>query len=194
MLPAKQNQSIPSNPSSANLSTQPGFKWANATDLVGVFDSSFNQVFDLARPLKLSVNTQSKLMDHPIEDGSTITDFRIIPPIELELSLVCTSRDYISVYQQIKTLYSSGALLIVFSKVETYLNMMIQAMPHEETPDMFDVIPVALKMREVQIVRTQYQPLTAKKVRKAKDQSTVKTGDTVPQQQSVAKSIVGYFH
>ncbi len=149
-------------------------------DVVAVYDSSWNQVFPLARAMKINVLPTSKLMDHPIEDGATRTDFRIFNPTEIELSVICTSRQYKSVYQQIKSAYLSGDVFFVTSKADTYSNMMIQAMPHDEIPDMFDVISVAIKMRQVILVATQYQPLPAAQVQDPNDQSTVNTGATTP--------------
>lgn len=149
-------------------------------DVVAVFDSSYNQVFQLARSMKLNVLPSSKLMDHPIENGATRSDFRVFNPTDLELSVVCTSDNYQAVYQQIKTAYLSGDVFFVTSKADTYSNMMIQAIPHDEIPDMFDVITVAIKMREVILVQTQYQPLPAAQVRDVNDQSTVNTGATTP--------------
>ncbi|CAB4132131.1 hypothetical protein UFOVP138_54 [uncultured Caudovirales phage] len=164
--------------STASLnSTPPVLKSA---DLIAIFDASFNQAFTMARPLKVNVNVQSKLCDHPIETGATMSDFRIALPTEIELSLVCTGADYKGVYQSIRDAYNNGQSFILVTKADTYYNLMIQAMPHEETPDMFDVIAIALKLREILIVDTLYQPFTAKKVAKKTDVSTVKTGETIP--------------
>jgi hypothetical protein len=152
-----------------------------ATDSVKVMDGAAKiQVFQRARAMKINVSPSAKLMDHPIENGATRTDFRIINPLEIELSVICTGSDYQSVYQEIKAAWLAGNLYTVVSKADSYFNMMISAIPHDETPDMYDVIVLAVKMREVIQVETQYQPLPAKRVRHTNDQSTVNSGAVTP--------------
>ena len=120
-------------------------------------------------------------MDHPIEDGSIITDFRVILPTALELSVVCSGDDFADVFQQIKNAYLSEDVFTVTTRVDTYTNMVIAAYPHDETPEMFDGVLIAVKFREAILVQSQYQPLPAQQVSNPNDQSTVNTGSTTPQ-------------
>lgn len=152
-----------------------------ALDVVAVLDSDFNQLFDLARPMKANINPQSKLMMHPIEDGSLITDFRIILPLEIELGMLITGDEYRSVYQQIKTSFLNADSLIVQTRADTYFNMVIEAMPHDESVDQFDVLPIALKLKEAILIQVQYQALPPEAVATPADQSTVKRGAQQPQ-------------
>ena len=163
-----------------NSPTQNNPPIPSGADAVALYDASFNQVFEMARSVKANINVSSKLLDHPVENGATMTDFRIAMPTEIELSVICTGKDYRTLYQAIRDTYANGISLILVTKADTYYNLMIQAMPHEETPDMFDVLAVALKLREVMIIDTLYQPFTAAKVKKSTDVSTVKTGETIP--------------
>ena len=163
-----------------NSPTQNNPPIPSGADTVALYDASFNQVFEMARAVKANINVSSKLLDHPVENGATMTDFRIALPTEIELSVICTGKDYRTLYQAIRDTYANGISLILVTKADTYYNLMIQAMPHEETPDMFDVLAVAIKLREVMIIDTIYQPFTAVKVKKATDVSTVKTGETAP--------------
>lgn len=192
--------SLPSLPSIPGLPSLPGLgallggsksksksaSATNAVDVVGVFDDSFNQLFNLARPIKANINPSSKIMDHPIEGGATSSDFRIILPTEIELSLICSSDEYKSAYQQIKTVYLAGQTVTVKTRADTYLNMMISGMPHDETPDMYNAIAVALKLREIIFVTTQYQSLPPSQVQNSDDQSTVKAGEATPKTPSLA--------
>ena len=76
-----------------------------ASDVVGVFDANFNQVFRLARPVKAQIHETSKPMEHPVETGIIITDHRIILPVEIEFSLILPPGEYRPVYQQIKQFF-----------------------------------------------------------------------------------------
>ncbi len=148
-----------------------------SSDVVCVFDQNFNQVFRQARPTKLTVNEHAKVMEHPVETGATITDHRIIEPIELEFSMVLQGDDYRSVYQQIRQLYLAATLLIVQSRTASYSNMLISEMPHEETPEYFDTVTVILKMKEVFFVTAQFGTLPPQKVKDKTQASTIDRGN-----------------
>lgn len=167
---------------------------AGAVDVVGVFDSSLNQLFADARPIKAMIKPLSKFMDHPGESGITITDHRIFQPIEIELSLILKASTFRDTYQQIKAAYVGLTPLSVQTKADTYANMYVTDMPHDEDPEIFDTISVALKLREVIFVVAQYQQLPATQVKKPANSSTVKTGQKNPQpatapQQSILHSL-----
>jgi hypothetical protein len=124
-------------------------------DSVAVFDQAFNQVFPQARALKATIKEEAKVMEHPVETGATITDHRVILPIEIELSMMVFSADYQDVYNSIKQYYLNSTLLIVQTWTSTYLNQLIAAIPHEEDPQQFKVLNIAIKLKEVLFVTSQ---------------------------------------
>lgn len=155
---------------------------SSSADAVAVFDDSFNQVFEQANSMKVNVIETSKVMEHPVEDGTTITDHRVLMPDEIELSLILSGSNFRSVYQQIKQIYRAGTLLTVQTKTDTYSNMIISDMPHDESGDMFDAVLIAVRMKQVLFVTAQFGTLPQSKVANKSQSSTVKKG----QQQSTA--------
>lgn len=135
----------------------PGFFY----DQVAIFDQNFRQIFSTARPLKAVVKEQAKLMEHPIETGATIVDHRIILPVEIELSLVLESYfgvsvEYQQVYNAIREAYLNSVLLTVQTRSGVYTNQLIQSLPHEEDPTQYDVLTLALSLKQVIFVTAQY--------------------------------------
>lgn len=123
-------------------------------DVVGIFDSStFAQLYTGARPIKATIKETAKVMQHPVEDGSSITDHRIIEPIEIELSTILNTSDYASVYANIRKGFLNSTIYIIQTKTGSYKNMIISAMPHDETPDMVSSIALAIKFSEVKLVK-----------------------------------------
>lgn len=121
-----------------------------AYDTVGIFNQqSFQQVFSDARPVKASVRETSRVMDHPVETGVVLSDHHVINPSDIFVTMVINSRFYASTYQQIKAAYVNATLLSVQTRPTVFPNMIIAAMPHEEDPDMFDIITINLHLREV---------------------------------------------
>lgn len=176
------------------MATNPQIATASS-DVVGVFNQNFNQVFERARPLKATIKEEAKVFEHPIETGATITDFRIIQPIEIELSLILQSEDYRDVYQQIRQLFLNGELLVVQTKSGVYENQLIQAMPHEEDPGQYDAIILALKLKQAQFVTPQFSTLPVRQVRNPANSSTVPRGEQQPRESTRGSSVLfGVFN
>lgn len=119
-------------------------------DVVGIYDGdSLRQLFADARPMRASVREISRVMDHPVETGAVLSDHHIIMPNEIDLVLVIQAGSYSSTYQQIKGAFINATKLSVQTKASVYQNMIIQACPHEENPDMYDVITMSMRLKEV---------------------------------------------
>lgn len=157
-------------------------------DKVAVFDQDFNQVFPDARSIKAVVKEEAKVMQHPLETGATTTDHRIILPVEIELSVVLQSPNYQDTYNQIRQLYLNATLLIVQTRSGIYYNQLISSMPHEENPDMYDALTVALTLTETQFATTTYD-FSPKNVNQS---STIDRGNqqSLPPNPGVSQSIL----
>jgi hypothetical protein len=129
---------------------------SSAVDTVAIFDQNYNELFNQAKSIKAVIKEQSKLMEHPIETGAIITDHRIIMPIEIDLSLILASSDYQDVYKSIRQYFFQATLLIVQTRAGIYQNQIISALPHEEDPNMYDALTIALSLKQVLYVIAQY--------------------------------------
>lgn len=175
------------------LNTLPG------VDVVGIFDSnSFRQLFTDARPLKAFVRPGSKVMDHPVETGAVLSDHQIILPVQIELSLVIPAEFYSSTYQQIRSAQINAQKLTVQTKTGVYSNMIIQELPHQESPDMYSSIAMGLRLREVLFVvpssigqpnaPANYSPTDPQ------NQSIVSRGQQSPLSISLPSAALGYLN
>lgn len=148
-----------------------------AVDYVAIFDADFQQLFSHARPVKVRVTEDAKVMTHPVENGSIITDHRVVLPITIEISLILQAADYKDTYKAIRQYYLSGKLLIVQTRAGTYKNQIIESMPHEEDPAQYDAITIALTLKQVQFVTAKYGVLP----KNPTNSSTVDRGVQQPQ-------------
>lgn len=163
------------------------------TDGVAIFDQNLKQVLSTAAPAKATVRPTSKLPEHPLENGSVINDHKIFNPIEIDLLLFLSRAEYKTIYAQIKQLYYAATLLTVQTAVDSFKNLTIQDMPHEETADMYDAYFVALTLKEIRFAPAQYGVLPASSVQQPSDSSTQDRGEQQPQSQSVLSSIEDFF-
>lgn len=166
-------------------------------DVVAVLDqSTMLQVFSEARPLRSQVRETSKVMDYPVETGSTLSDHRISNPTEIEFTCIIPAAAYSSAYPAIRNAWQNATLLSVQTRTGTYRNMIIKDMPHEESPDMFNAITQYIAFKEVILVApssiassgTQANFLPANPMY----QTTVNSGLLAPI--TVAGSALSYFH
>lgn len=147
------------------------------TEVYGIYDAGFNLRFEKMILLKASIQREARLMEHPLEDGSTIVDHRVLMPTEIEIAVQLPSGEYESLYQEINRAWISTELFNIHTRPGIYKSMALASMPHDENPEQLNVIPMFLRFKEVRLVTTQYQALPARKVARPRDQSTVKRAE-----------------
>lgn len=147
------------------------------SEVTGVFSESFAPLFSGAQAMRALTKPSKKVMEHPLESGALIADHVIFNPIEIELMTILEPANYQDVYRQIQDAYNSTALLIVQTKAGSFKNMLIEAMPADESPELSNTLAVVLQLREVRIAQSQFQALPPTATRSPKDSSTVKRGE-----------------
>lgn len=153
-------------------------------DIVAILNSDTGeQVFEDARPVKLSSNSAVKYMQNPIETGDYITDHFIILQDVLTISCIVQKFLYRNLVSQIQSSLKQGTRFTVQTKSRTYTNMVIEETPIEEEPEKYDAIVIELKFLEVQFDPAQIKTLPSESVSNSADQSTVDRG-----QQSTSES------
>lgn len=145
----------------------------NNTEVYGIYDDEFNLLFPDAISISASITESADVMSHAVEDGSMISDHRVLKPVEITLSLFLPAEKYNDTFKLIRQAFHGNDIYHVNTRVGIYRNMAISSMPHEESPEQFDTVSVSLQLNEVKIVETQYQELSAKKVADDIDSSTV---------------------
>lgn len=151
---------------------------AKTVDVVAVLKGEGGaQVFAAARPMRATVYERADLMEHPLEDGSVITDHRVQRPTEIDLPLfIPGGPDLKTVFAEIRQLWTDGTVLIVQTTAGTYGSMILTDVPHEEHPDAINSITVGLRFREARFVKAAYGGLAKAKVKAKPKASTVKGG------------------
>lgn len=131
--------------------------------------------------MKASIAEGAKLMTHPLENGEVITDHRVILPVAISLAMILRSRDYRDTYAAIRAAFRRTDEFTVQTKTDTYRNMYLRDIPHEEDPDKFDTITIILEFVEAQFFTSQVQELTEAEVTDREDSSTLNRGEQANQ-------------
>lgn len=163
-------------------------------EVVAVLNKSLNQILSGAKIIKAEVKEESKVMSHPVESGQTIEDEIVFQPVEVTLNMVLDPSSYRATYQEIKGLYTKREIITVQTKVNSYNSLVIESLPHDEDSSLFDTIAIAIRLKEVRFVETEYEAYTPTKVRNPADASTKKTGEAKTEDASgKLGSIAGKF-
>lgn len=150
---------------------------SKATDLVAVLNENLNQVFEGAYITTANIAEESQVMSHAVETGATIVDEIVLQPISITLSVTLNPNNYRSIYQEIKQAYLSRALLTVQTKADSYSSMVIEKIPHDEEPNVFDTITIAISLKEVKFVDTQYEEFKLDNIKNSSNASSKKRGN-----------------
>lgn len=136
------------------LSTAIGlFTSTKKVDVIQILNQqTMQQVFSAARPMHSEVKEVAKVSKYPLESGYTSSDNRVSLPTEIHMAMFIPSLAYNTVYPQIRNAWLTSLLLSVQTRTGTYKNMIIEAMPHEETADMFSGVTMFLKFSEFILV------------------------------------------
>lgn len=184
---------IPTNLSATSNITQ--LIPSGALDIVGVYTQDFKQVFSKARPVKIIVKPPNKVMEHPTETGSTVTDDVVTLPKKIELSLILTSGTYKTAYEEIAQLSNQRTLLTVQCRAGVFKNMIIEDYSHQEDSDLYDALTLGLKLSEVLFFTPQYAVVPRNPANNStQGRGNVQTSPaTADQESSVFKKGLDYF-
>ncbi len=173
-------------------------------DVVAIFRESESgddvQVLEGAHLIQATVGEDVTFYKHPLENGRNRVDHRIIQPVTIDLRVILTDRISVTagliaqdfdfettardIYNQMRDLFLSGTLLSIQTRTATYPNQIFQAMPHEETAQIFDGVVISVSASEIQFetANTSFSPV------EAEDSDTVDRGKQNPL--SVSASVV----
>lgn len=122
---------------------------------VAILDQNYNQILDRVQIVDVKVKQDKLSMQHTIETGSIITDYTIIRPVEIDVSIIINTLDYQDIYFQIYGYYTNSTLLSIQTKTAIYDNQFIVSMPHVENAEMYNAIAMVLRFQQAQIVQAQ---------------------------------------
>ena len=158
-----------------------------AETVVGIFDDSFEQLFLGATIMSAEINDTSKLMTHPLEDGSSVSDHQVFNLKSIKIPLIISSDDFVTVFQDIDKAYKKNTLFTIQTKVNIYKNMVIESKPHSES--VLGGVRMVLSFTEFRTAGTAVKI----KPKYPKDGDTKKSGnqsgtDATPKRETVLRS------
>jgi len=155
-------------------------------DVVAIYDENMTQLFTSARMIKADIKESAQVMTHPVETGETITDDKIILPVEIDLAIIFDAKTHAEGYKQIKQAFIDSTIISLQTRVDTYPDLIISDYPHREDAEMYDTITMNLRLKEIKFVTAQFATLPPRKVSDKKDASTANRGTLTATQSNAA--------
>lgn len=164
-------------------------------DVTAILDESGNQLFPTAKILRMSTAPSNTFATHTVEDGTTVTDNKILNQTRLSATLVLDANDYATVYQEIKSTSNETKKLTIQTRVDTFYNMYIEAYPNEESAAIFDTIHIAIDFIEQMTVTVLTKKLASSDVSNQSNVDTESRGEQLPKKgdQTALQQIAGFF-
>lgn len=91
----------------------------------------------------------SKLTEHPLENGEVLADSKVIQPTEINIQITLQSIDYKDIIAKIREYKDNRIMLRVETKFATYKNMQIVSIPCNLNANNISRITFNLRLREV---------------------------------------------
>ena len=114
---------------------------------------------------------QSKLTEHPLEDGKIVADNKVKMPTEITVRITLQSTDYKDKLNMLKKYKDDNQMLYVETKFGGYMNMQIVSMPCNLNATNVSRLTFDVRLREVLVLQDM-----AKQTANENDANTIDTG------------------
>lgn len=164
--------------------------YSASQDLVAILDNdSLQPLFTAARPMRVAVDRSKTVTQYPVENGTTRNDHVVDLPVELNIDLTITE-DTRAQYETLAQAFASNTLVVVQTKVTSFRNMLIYALPHDETVPAGESITLPIRLVEWREVQPSYGTLPPSKVANKAQSSTVTRGTQQTNESTKKQSIL----
>src|SRR5699024_11441990 len=98
---------------------------------VQILDSeTFAVLFSSSNPMRLSVIDEKRVTRFPVESGEERSDHVVTNAIEINIEFVLAGSDAREQFRSIRQAFLDHRLITVQSRMATYEDLIIEAMPH----------------------------------------------------------------
>lgn len=144
--------------------------------VIAILDEDGTAILTTLVNIGVSVAPSKVFARHSLENKQVVVDDQYDIPTSLTLRVILDPSDYLDVYKSIDTYYKAVTNFTIQTKVDTYTNMYLETIPHEEDPSMFNTIAMSLEFTEQIFVDSNTEGLSTTDVSNQSDASTTDSG------------------
>jgi len=164
-------------------------------DVTAILNEAGEQLFPTAKLLKASVAPSNSFAQHPVEDGTVVSDNKIINQVRISIPMILDSNDYKDVYKAIQDASNNTTMLSIQTRVSTFNKMYIESYPSEESAAMFDTVSMTVSFIEQITGTIVIKKLASPDVSNDSDVDTENRGEQLPKadKKTNLQKIAGFF-
>jgi len=125
--------------------------------------------------MRVAVEDQSKIFEHPLETGDVIVDHMILEPQQATIQAYISNDDDVTL-RNLEQLYLSGTKMTMRAENKIIENVIIKSKPKEITSSILDKTLYSITFREAPEVEPMYIAMPPKKVANKATSSRVNSG------------------
>ena len=148
--------------------------------IIQFFDNDTKEViFKSSNITSLDAKLNKQATKYQVEDGTERNNHIVEKAKEIDVSLVLTKvdeKENIASFQELLDYFNNNKLVTVQTKMNIYNNMLIEAIPHTESKDIFYGCTISMHLTEWREVKPEYGELKQEQVKDNKHSDTQKTG------------------
>ncbi|WP_418187320.1 phage baseplate protein [Aliarcobacter lanthieri] len=148
--------------------------------MIKFFDNDTKEeIFKSTNILTLDAKLNKQATKYQVEDGTERNNHIIEKAKEIDMSIVLTKVDEsenIASFLELLDYFNNDKLVTVQTKMNIYNNMLIEAIPHNESKDIFYGCTISMHLTEWREVKPEYGELKQEQVKDKKHSDTQKTG------------------
>ena len=114
-----------------------------------------------AQPMTLSVQDESRVFSHPLDNNDTMADHKINLLIGISIEMVIARDSQNVIFNNIRSYKSLGMQCSVKTKAGTYDRLVVSSCSHRESVDYFNAIVVTVRFTEYQKGNSYEAPVMA---------------------------------
>ena len=118
-----------------------------AAQITGIF--SLTTVY-----MSAEITQNSKLMEHPVEDGTVAADFKVRMPTEITVRITLPAEKYNDILADLQRYKDDGQMIYIETKFGNFKNMQIVSIPVNLTVDNVSRLTFSIKFKEVLLPQT----------------------------------------
>lgn len=103
--------------------------------------------------MSAEINQNSKLMEHPVEDGTVCADYKVKMPTEITVKVTLPAQQYEDILNELQEYKDKGQMIYIETKFGNFRNMQIISIPVQLTVENISRITFSIKFREVLLPR-----------------------------------------
>ena len=157
---------------------------------IALYDEHGGEILADSTIISCTVNDTSRLMEHPIESGATVADYKVFNPVTASIIVALPEYGFEGQFAEIYSVYKNSEYVILQTKTNVYKNLQVLSIPHEANIKNVSRPTITIQLKEALTVEAQFtqeKQLKNKANTKTKDEGHVQTEEK--QSSSILKDL-----